>query len=224
MEGDLLATTRWTGNWPSPDNEPARLMPSLKQLNIRRTQTAVQFLDFRSRVIDCITAFFPFGKGKAIGGLLFKFSDGTRQLVGKAKNDRSISRFACNVITFNPGNEQRIAGVAIYCTDKRLGSPELCGVNSIVVGNNSCPFASLFRLVFLFSCCFSSSILTSNTIFCSAPLTSLMNSSLLNRDGKIWYWDIEGFSLRAATSSRARTNTTTRSVSRSECSSSSNKE
>ncbi|RAQ56465.1 hypothetical protein COH20_009662 [Aspergillus flavus] len=132
MEGDLLATTRWTGNWPSPDNEPARLMPSLKQLNIRRTQTAVQFLDFRSRVIDCITAFFPFGKGKAIGGLLFKFSDGTRQLVGKAKNDRSISRFACNVITFNPGNEQRIAGVAIYCTDKRLGSPEPCGVNSIV--------------------------------------------------------------------------------------------
>ncbi|GMG46303.1 unnamed protein product [Aspergillus oryzae var. brunneus] len=127
MEGDLLATTRWTGNWPSPDNEPARLMPSLKQLNIRRTQTAVQFLDFRSRVIDCITAFFPFGKGKAIGGLLFKFSDGTRQLVGKAKNDRSISRFACNVITFNPGNEQRIAGVAIYCTDKRLGSPEPCG-------------------------------------------------------------------------------------------------
>ncbi|KAB8220652.1 hypothetical protein BDV33DRAFT_191079 [Aspergillus novoparasiticus] len=132
MGGDLLVTTRWIGNWPSPDNEPARLMPSLKQLNIRRTQTVVQFLDFRSRVIDCITAFFPFGNGKAIGGLLFKFSDGTRQLVGKAENDGSISRFVSNVITFNPGNEQRITGVAIHCTDKRLGSPELCGVHSIV--------------------------------------------------------------------------------------------
>ncbi|KAE8343628.1 hypothetical protein BDV24DRAFT_172651 [Aspergillus arachidicola] len=116
MGGDLLATTRWIGNWPSPDNEPARLMPSLKQLNIRRTRTVVQFLDFRSRVIYCIMAFFPFGKGKAIGGLLFK----------------SISRFASNVITFNPRNEQRITGVAINCTDKRLGSSGPCGVNSIV--------------------------------------------------------------------------------------------
>ncbi|KAE8417977.1 hypothetical protein BDV36DRAFT_295565 [Aspergillus pseudocaelatus] len=132
IEGDLLATTRWIGTWPSPDNEPARLMPSLKQLNIRRAQTALQFLDFRSRILDSITAFFPFGQGKAIGGLLFRFSDGTRQLVGKSGNDRSISQCTCNTITFNPGNEQRITGVAINCTDKRLGYTEPCGVSSIV--------------------------------------------------------------------------------------------
>ncbi|KAB8260874.1 hypothetical protein BDV32DRAFT_158564 [Aspergillus pseudonomiae] len=131
MEVDLLGTTRWIGNWPSPDNEPARLMPSPKQFSTR-TQAPVQFLDFCSCIIDSIEAFFPFGQGKAIGGLLFKFSDGTQKLVGRAENHESISEFACNEVTFNPGNDQRITGVAINCTDKRLGHPEPCGINSIV--------------------------------------------------------------------------------------------
>ena len=142
MEVDLLGTTRWIGNWPSPDNEPARLMPSPKQFSTR-TQAPVQFLDFCSCIIDSIEAFFPFGQGKAIGGLLFKFSDGTQKLVGRAENHESISEFACNEVTFNPGNDQRITGVAINCTDKRLGHPEPCGVNSIVVGGESYPLPLL---------------------------------------------------------------------------------
>ena len=188
MKGDLLAITRWIGNWPSPDNEPARLMPSLKQLNIRRAQTAVHFLDFQSRILDCITAFFPFGLGKAIGGLLFRFSDGTRQLVGKAVKDRPMSRFVCDTITFNPGNEQRITGVAVSCTDKRLGYTEPCGVNSIVVGNKLCPFvfpiSFPFSFIFILCFCFFSSLF-SGTSFSSTSLTPPANSSSLSRDGRI---------------------------------------
>ncbi|KAE8379326.1 hypothetical protein BDV26DRAFT_169252 [Aspergillus bertholletiae] len=130
-DANLLAATRWVKEWPSPNYEPAKLLPSLKQLNIDY-QAPVHFLDFESRIIDSIKAFFPHGAGKAIGGLLFTFSDRIQKLVGVADNHGSISQFACNEITFNPGNEQRITGVAINCTDSRLGSPLPCGVGSLV--------------------------------------------------------------------------------------------
>ncbi|KAE8355486.1 hypothetical protein BDV28DRAFT_162910 [Aspergillus coremiiformis] len=141
MEDDVLATTRWTGHWPSPDDDPGTLVPNLKRVIIGfKTEGPVQFVHFRSRIIQSIQAFFPFGFGVAIGGLLFTFCDGTQELVGKAENHASVPNFIPDTILFDPVGNQRITAISVTCFER----PEHrfpWGVNSIAFvtapqGNN----------------------------------------------------------------------------------------